>query len=97
MLRILVCRQRPGCLLAAAPTGTRTSPAHPATRRLPGAIWALGFVSLQMDVSSETMHSLPPVFMVAALEMRVATAGLIEGAARATAPMVKVFSGTLSE
>ncbi len=43
------------------------------------------------------MHSLPPVFMVATLEMRVATAGLIEGAARATALMVKVFSGTLSE
>jgi len=40
-------------------------PADPALRRLPGAIWALGFVSLLMDVSSEMIHSLLPVFMVA--------------------------------
>lgn len=73
------------------------SPADPASRRLPGAIWALGFVSLLMDVSSEMIHSLLPVFMVATLGVSMVTVGLIEGAAEATALIVKVFSGTLSE
>ena len=53
--------------------------------RMPPAIWALGFVSLLMDVSSELIHSLLPVFMFTALGMSVFTIGLIEGAAQATA------------
>jgi MFS family permease len=73
------------------------SPADPASRRLPGAIWALGFVSLLMDVSSEMIHSLLPVFMVATLGVSMVTVGLIEGAAEATALIVKVFSSTLSD
>ncbi|MGL4810117.1 MAG: MFS transporter, partial [Giesbergeria sp.] len=36
----------------------------PAHTKLPAAIWVLGFVSLLMDVSSELIHSLLPVFMV---------------------------------
>ena len=66
-------------------------------RRIPGSIWALGFVSLLMDVSSELIHSLLPVFMVTALGISVFTVGLIEGAAEATALIVKVFSGALSD
>jgi MFS family permease len=65
--------------------------------RLPAAIWALGSVSLLMDVSSELIHSLLPVFMVTALGTRVLTVGLIEGVAEATALIVKVFSGVLSD
>ncbi|MFN9726544.1 MFS transporter [Acidovorax sp.] len=72
-------------------------PVHPAPRRLPGSIWALGFVSLLMDVSSEMIHSLLPVFMVATLGVSMVTVGLIEGAAEATALIIKVFSGTLSD
>ncbi len=66
-------------------------------RSIPGSIWALGFVSLLMDVSSELIHSLLPVFMVTALGISVFTVGLIEGAAEATALIVKVFSGALSD
>ncbi len=66
-------------------------------RQIPGSIWALGFVSLLMDVSSELIHSLLPVFMVTALGISVFTVGLIEGAAEATALIVKVFSGALSD
>ncbi|MEZ5662831.1 MAG: MFS transporter [Burkholderiaceae bacterium] len=66
-------------------------------RRLPGAIWALGFVSLLMDVSSELIHSLLPVFLVTGLGASMATVGLLEGAAEATALVVKVFSGALSD
>ncbi len=64
---------------------------------LPRSIWALGFVSLLMDVSSEAIHSLLPVFMVSMLGTSVLMLGLIEGAAEATALVVKVFSGVLSD
>jgi MFS family permease len=66
-------------------------------RTLPLAIWALGFVSLLMDVSSELIHSLLPVFLVTALGASALTVGMIEGAAEATALIVKVFSGALSD
>jgi len=68
-----------------------------ATGRLPAGIWALGFVSLLMDVSSEMIHSLLPVFMVATLGTSMLVVGLLEGAAEATALIVKVFSGVLSD
>ncbi|HZV54863.1 MAG TPA: MFS transporter [Rhodocyclaceae bacterium] len=67
------------------------------TGRIPASIWALGFVSLLMDVSSELIHSLLPVFMLTALGISAFTIGLIEGAAEATALIVKVFSGALSD
>jgi MFS family permease len=67
------------------------------TPRMPPAIWALGFVSLLMDVSSELIHSLLPVFMFTALGISAFSIGLIEGAAEATALIVKVFSGVLSD
>jgi MFS family permease len=66
-------------------------------QRIPSAIWALGFVSLLMDISSEMIHSLLPVFLVTALGASALTVGLIEGAAEATALIVKVFSGALSD
>jgi MFS family permease len=67
------------------------------TARVPRAVWALGFVSLLMDVSSEMIHSLLPVFLVTTLAASAFTVGLIEGAAEATALIVKVFSGALSD
>jgi MFS family permease len=66
-------------------------------RQIPKGIWALGLVSLLMDVSSELIHSLLPVFMVTTLGLSMATVGLIEGAAEATALIIKVFSGALSD
>jgi MFS family permease len=77
------------------PTGPL--PAAASGTRLPAGIWVLGFVSLLMDVSSELIHSLLPVFMVATLGMSMLAVGLIEGAAEATALIVKVFSGVLSD
>ena len=65
--------------------------------RLPAAIWVLGFVSLLMDISSEMIHSLLPLFMVTVLGTSVLAVGLIEGIAEATALIVKVFSGALSD
>jgi len=72
-------------------------PALPPAARLPASIWALGFVSLLMDISSEMIHSLLPVFMVTVLGTSMWAIGVIEGAAEATALIVKVFSGVLSD
>ncbi len=67
------------------------------TTRLPAGIWALGFVSLLADISSEMVHSLLPLFMVSALGASAFMVGLVEGVGEATALMVKVFSGVLSD
>ena len=64
---------------------------------MPRAIWVLGFVSLLMDISSELIHSLLPMFMLTTLGMSVFTIGLIEGIAESIALVVKVFSGALSD
>ena len=65
--------------------------------RLSTAVWALGLTSLFMDISSEMIHSLLPVFLVVGLGTSAAYLGLIEGVAEATACIVKVFSGALSD
>ena len=66
-------------------------------RRLPAGIWVLGLVSMMMDISSEMVHSLLPLFMVGTLGASAALVGLVEGLAEATAQIVKVFSGALSD
>jgi MFS family permease len=65
--------------------------------RIPSGVWALGFVSLFMDVSSEMIHSLLPLFMVTVLGTGTVAVGLVEGLAESLALVVKVFSGTLSD
>jgi MFS family permease len=74
-----------------------TSVATGRLRALPRGIWALGLVSLFMDVSSELVHSLLPVFMVGVLGASMATVGVVEGIAEATAAVTKVFSGAISD
>ncbi|WP_312345149.1 MFS transporter [Stenotrophomonas acidaminiphila] len=65
--------------------------------RIPAMVWALGLVSLLTDISSEMIHSLLPMFMVGTLGLTALAVGLIEGLAEATALIVKVFSGVLSD
>lgn len=64
---------------------------------VPRGVWALGLVSMFMDISSEMIHSLLPVFLVGTLGASVALVGVIEGAAEATASITKIFSGWLSD
>ena len=66
-------------------------------RAVPRGIWAIGFVAAFMDISSEMIHSLLPVFLVGTLGASVALVGLIEGVAEAAASITKVFSGWLSD
>ena len=65
--------------------------------RIPRTVWALGFVSLFMDLSSEIIHALLPLFLTTSLGVSVAMVGLIDGIAEATASISKVFSGELME
>lgn len=66
-------------------------------RQIPQSIWALGCVSLLMDVSSEMIHALLPVYMVTVLGASALSVGILEGVAEATASITKVFSGALSD
>ena len=66
-------------------------------RDVPATVWTLGFVSLLMDISSELIHSLLPVFLTTVVGASMVDVGLIEGIAEATAAIAKVFSGALSD
>ena len=66
-------------------------------RSIPPGIWALGFVSMLMDISSEMIHALLPVYLVTVLGTSATTVGVIEGIAEATASITKVFSGAISD
>jgi MFS family permease len=60
-------------------------------------VWALGFTSLFMDISSELIHGLLPLFLVVSLGASAAVLGVVEGIAEATAHITRVFSGWLSD
>ena len=64
---------------------------------IPRGIWALGLVSMFMDISSEMIHALLPVYLVTVLGASMVTVGFIEGIAEATAMVIKIFSGALSD
>jgi MFS family permease len=68
-----------------------------AARRIPRTVWVLGLVSLFMDISSEIIHALLPLFITATLGLSVAIVGLVDGIAEATASITKVFSGYVSD
>src|SRR5258708_529256 len=64
---------------------------------IPRGVWTLGIVSLFMDLSSEMIHALLPLYLVTALGASPLAVGLIEGIAEATANITKIFSGALSD
>jgi MFS family permease len=66
-------------------------------RALPRGIWVLGLVSMFMDISSEMIHGLLPVYLVTVLGASALTVGVIEGVAEAIAQITKIFSGALSD
>jgi MFS family permease len=66
-------------------------------REIPGGVWALGLVSLAMDISSEMIHALLPLYLVSVLGASMLTVGIIEGMAEAAAAITKIFSGALSD
>ena len=73
------------------------TPAASQSSRLPVGIWVLGFVSLFMDISSEMIHGLLPLFLTSELGASTEIVGLIEGVGEATASNSKLFSGWVSD
>lgn len=69
----------------------------PVLSKIPKGVWVVGGVSMLMDISSESIHSLLPLFMMTTLGTSVLFIGLIEGLAEATALFIKVFSGAISD
>ena len=69
----------------------------PKLRQLPRVIWVLGFTSLFMDMSTEILQSLLPLFMVSVLGAPVALVGLIDGLTEAAASFTKILSGAISD
>jgi MFS family permease len=66
-------------------------------KQVPAGVWVLGFVSMLMDISSEMIHALLPIYMVTVLGTSTLAVGIIEGIAEATAAITKIFSGALSD
>ena len=74
-----------------------TTSSRSTLQQIPAGVWVLGFVSMLMDISSEMIHSLLPLFMVTTLGASALAVGLVEGLGESTALIVKVFSGTISD
>ncbi len=70
---------------------------RPPLHHIPSGVWVLGMVSLLMDISSEMIHSLLPLFMVTVLGTGTIAVGIVEGLAESLALGIKFFSGTLSD
>jgi MFS family permease len=66
-------------------------------KQIPAGVWVLGFVSMLMDISSEMIHALLPIYMVTVLGTSTLAVGIIEGIAEATAAITKIFSGAASD
>ncbi len=64
---------------------------------IPRTVWALGIVSFLMDISSEIIHSLLPLFLTTTMGVSVSIVGLIDGIGESTAAITKVFSGYMSD
>ena len=64
---------------------------------LPRSVWMLGLVSLFMDMSSELIHAVLPLYLTTVLGVSVLAVGLIEGVAEATASLTKLFSGAIAD
>src|SRR6516165_2187859 len=76
---------------------TQQEPLAKGLSKVPLSVWTLGFVSMLMDISSEMIHALLPLYLVTVLGTSTLTVGIIEGVAEATASITKIFSGALSD
>lgn len=80
-----------------ASTTTSTRPERVSIWQLPRNIWAVSLTSFFMDVSSEMVLNIVPLFLSNVLGVKTNIIGLIEGIAEATSSLLKVFSGWISD
>lgn len=83
--------------MTSEPTSVATSEAKPSVRGLPRNVWAVSITSFLMDVSSEMVINLLPLFLYNVLGVGTVVIGVIDGIAEAIASLLKVFSGWLSD
>ena len=79
------------------PEDHSTPPSPPSLRQLPRNVWAVSLTSFLMDISSEMVINILPLFLANVLGVRTNVIGLIEGIAEATSSILKLFSGWLSD
>lgn len=79
---------------APMPDHVPTAPVRPA---IPATVWMLGIVSLLMDVSSEMINALLPLYLAGGLGVSMLAIGFIEGLSVAIATAAKFLSGVLSD
>jgi MFS family permease len=79
------------------PLNAEENSAPPSIRRLPRNVWAVSATSFFMDVSSEMVINILPLFLANVLGIKPDIIGVIEGVAEATASVLKLFSGWLSD
>ena len=72
---------------------TPTPTSKPSLRTLPRNVWAVSLTSFFMDISSEMVINILPLYLSNVLGVKTNVIGLIEGVAEATASLLKVFSG----
>ncbi len=70
---------------------------HMRPERIPRNVWVAGWVSFLMDVSSEMVYPLVPLFLSSTFGANKSVIGLIEGIAEASASVLKLFSGVLAD
>ncbi len=75
----------------------RSSDNRATIKQLPRNIWAVGLTSFFMDISSEMVLNILALFLANVLGVKTNIIGLIEGLAEATASILKLFSGWLSD
>ena len=66
-------------------------------RNMPRNLWAVSLTSFFMDISSEMVINILPLFLSNVLGVKTNIIGVIEGVAEATSSLLKVFSGWLSD
>ncbi len=93
----LIQAARLGILNLSSRSMTHSAKVAARLKEIPAGVWALGFVSMLMDISSEMIHALLPIYLVTVLGTSTLTVGLIEGIAESTASITKIFSGALSD
>lgn len=71
--------------------------ARPGIRDLPRNVWAVSLTSFFMDISSEMVINILPLFLANVLGVKTNVIGIIEGVAEATASILKLFSGWFSD
>ncbi len=76
---------------------TTSNESRDVPRRLPRNVWIVTATSFLMDISSEMIMNLLPLFLFNVLGVRTAAIGAIEGVAESTASLLKMFSGWLSD